>query len=48
MKDEKYKNYLVDLISIIKKTKEAKLEAGHPKEGYDSFNNGYLMTYPKN
>ena len=46
MEDEKYKNYLIDLISIIKKqAKEAKLEADHPKEGYDSFNNGYLMAY---
>ena len=46
MKDEKYKNYVIDLISIIKKqAKEAKLEADHPKEGYDSFNNGYLMAY---
>ena len=46
MEDEKYKNYLVDLISIIKKqAKEAKLEADHPKEGYGSFNNGYLMAY---
>lgn len=46
MDDEKYKNYLIDLISIIKKqAKEAKLEADHPKEGYDSFNNGYLMAY---
>ncbi len=46
MEDEKYKNYLIDLISIIKKqAKKAKLEADHPKEGYDSFNNGYLMAY---
>ena len=46
MEDEKYKNYLIDLISIIKKqAKEAKLEADHPKQGYDSFNNGYLMAY---
>jgi hypothetical protein len=46
MEDEKYKNYVIDLISIIKKqAKEAKLEADHPKEGYDSFNNGYLMAY---
>lgn len=46
MEDEKYKNYLSDLISIIKKqAKEAKLEADHPKEGYDSFNNGHLMAY---
>ena len=47
MNNEKYKNYLIDLISIIKKqAKEAKLEADHPKDGYDSFNNGYLMAYP--
>ena len=46
MEDEKYKNYVVDLISIIKKqAKEAKLEADHPQEGYSSFNNGYLMAY---
>ena len=46
MEDEKYKSYLVDLISIIKKqAKEAKLEADHPKKGYESFNNGYLMAY---
>jgi hypothetical protein len=46
MENEKYKNYLVDLISIIKKqAKQAKLEADHPKEGYNSFNNGYLMAY---
>lgn len=46
MKDENYKNYLIDLISIIKKqAKEAKQEADHPKEGYISFNNGYLMAY---
>jgi len=46
MEDEKYKNYIIDLISIIKKqAKEAKIEADHPKEGYDSFNNGYLMAY---
>lgn len=46
MENEKYKNYLIDLISIIKKqAKEAKIEADHPKEGYDSFNNGYLMAY---
>jgi hypothetical protein len=46
MEDEKYKNYIIDLISIIKKqAKEAKLEADHPKEGYESFNNGYLMAY---
>jgi hypothetical protein len=46
MHDGKYKNYLIDLISIIKnQAKEAKFEADHPKEGYDSFNNGYLMAY---
>lgn len=46
MEYEKYKNYLTDLISIIKKqAKEAKQEADHPKKGYDSFNNGYLMAY---
>jgi hypothetical protein len=46
MEDAKYKNYLIDLISIIKKqAEEAKLEADHPQEGYDSFNNGYLMAY---
>jgi hypothetical protein len=46
MEDEKYKNYVIDLISIIKKqAKEAKLEADHPKEGHASFNNGYLMAY---
>jgi len=46
MENEKYKSYLIDLVSIIKKqAKEAKLEADHPKEGYDSFNNGYLMAY---
>jgi len=46
MKDEKYKSYVIDLISIIKKqAKQAKLEADHPKDGRDSFNNGYLMAY---
>jgi hypothetical protein len=46
MTDEKYKHYLIDLISLIKSQAiEAKLEADHPKEGYDSFNNGYLMAY---
>lgn len=46
MEDEKYKNYIIDLISIIKKqAKEAKLEANHPKEGLGGFNNGYLMAY---
>ncbi len=46
MENEKYKNYLTDLISIIKKqAKKAKLEADHPKERQDSFNNGYLMAY---
>lgn len=46
MEDEKYKNYIIDLISIIKKqAKEAKIEADHPKKGYDGFNNGYLMAY---
>jgi hypothetical protein len=46
MESEKYKNYLIDLVSIIKKqAKEAKLEADHPKEGHGSFNNGYLMAY---
>jgi len=24
---------------------EAKEEADHPKEGYDGFNNGYLVAY---
>ncbi len=46
VEDEKYKNYIIDLISIIKKqAKEAKTEEDHPKEGCDSFNNGYLMAY---
>ena len=46
MEDEKYKNYLTDLVSIIKKqAKEAKLEADHSKEGKVSFNNGYLMAF---
>ena len=46
MECDKYKDYLIDLISIIKKqAKEAKLEADHPKEEYGSFNNGYLMAY---
>lgn len=45
-KDEKYKNYLTDLISIIKKQAiAAKHEADHSKDGYESFNNGYLMAY---
>jgi hypothetical protein len=40
MEDEKYKNYLVDLISIIKKqAKEAKLEADNPKEEDASYKN---------
>ncbi len=46
MEDEKYKSYIIDLISIIKKqAKEAKIEADHPKEACESFNNGYLMAY---
>lgn len=46
MGDERYKSYLMDLISLLKKqAKEAKLEADEPTEGYESFNNGYLMAY---
>lgn len=46
MEEEKYKNYLIDLISIIKKQAiEAKLEADHPREEYASYKNGYLMAY---
>ena len=46
MSDERFKNYLIDLISLLKEqAKEAKLEADHPKENYASYNNGYLMAY---
>lgn len=46
MNDEKFKGYLIDLIALLKEqAKEAKLEADHPKEGYASYNNGYLMAY---
>lgn len=46
MTDEKFKNYLIDLIALLKKqAKEAKMEADHPKEGNTSYNNGYLMAY---
>ena len=46
MNDKKYKNYLIDLISILKKQAiEAKQDADSPEEGYESFNNGYLMAY---
>lgn len=46
MNDVKYKSYITDLVSIIKEqAKEAKVEADHPKQGCDSFNNGYLMAY---
>jgi hypothetical protein len=46
MEDEKYKSYLIDLISIIKKqAKEAKLEADNPQEADASYKNGYLMAY---
>ena len=45
MNDEKFKNYLIDLIALLKnQAREAKLEADHPKEGYESYNNGYLMA----
>lgn len=44
--NEKYKDYLIDLISLIKKqAKEAKQDANHPKKGSENFNNGYLMAY---
>lgn len=44
--DEKYKNYLLDLISVIKKqAKEAKLEADHPKEEFESYAQGIIMGY---
>ena len=46
MKDEKFKDYLFDLIALLKRqAKEAKLEADNPKDGRDSYNNGYLMAY---
>ena len=46
MRNEKYKNYLIDLIYILKEqAKEAKIEADHPPEAKESFNNGYLMAY---
>lgn len=46
MVDEKYKNYLFDFVALLKKQAiEAKYEADHPKEGFDSYNNGYLMAY---
>ncbi len=46
LREEKYKNYLLDLISIIKKQAgEAKLEANNPKEERENYAQGALMGY---
>ena len=45
MNDEKFKGYLIDLIVLFKEqARQAKLDADHPKEGAESYSNGYLMA----
>ncbi|MES2273257.1 MAG: hypothetical protein V4487_03605 [Chlamydiota bacterium] len=46
MDDKKYKGYIADFVSILKKQAlEAKQDADKPKKGYEDFNQGHLMAY---
>jgi hypothetical protein len=46
MDDEKYKGYLTDFISLLKKqAKKAKKDADNPKEGFEDYSQGELMAY---
>lgn len=46
MTDEKFKNYLLDLICLIKKEAlNAKLKADDSKEENVEYNTGFLMAY---
>jgi len=43
---EKYKGYLVDLISLLKEqAKQAKKDADHPKERFEDYAQGVIMGY---
>lgn len=46
MNDEKYKRFIINTVTLLKKkAKEAKKNADNPKEGFEDYNNGVLMGY---
>ncbi|MBX7066665.1 MAG: hypothetical protein K1X28_05490 [Parachlamydiales bacterium] len=46
MSEEKVKGYLSDSITLLKEqAREAKVEAEHPKDGFEDYNKGELMAY---
>ncbi len=46
MDDEKFKGYLNDFVSLLKKqAMEAKADADKPDKEHDGYNQGHLMAY---